>query len=619
MVEAGNRPQSADVDNDVTTSASPGGMTDAGGSTLLAESVLDRRYRLIGVLSSRGPVTLWRGDDTVLTRPVAVRVVEHSDNDPARRQAAESLLAAAVNSGRLVHPGAASTYDATVTTTEHGQVSYVITEWVDGRTLREIAAEGPPRPEQAAAVVLGAARVIAAAHERGLHHGGLRPGDVIVSGHGTVKVIDLEVGGVLARLDGTAQTDSTDPATLAAADVRALGGLLYAALTGYWPLPGDTGLPPAPYGTYGRLQSPRQLNHAVPRDLDAITMAAVLGDESIGEPITTAADLIAELEAVTPADVLHDTGLMAFGETEPMPTGFDDTYGQAGYGADTPGYGGYGGGYQDDGYGGYRDDYDRTRYAAGATGYRDDGYPPPQRGYPPADAGRPAGPGPAPAPGPRAARAAAAANQRSRRRPMVILSLVVVAVLVAAVVLALQLTGGDGGTPNDDATTPPATVAGTPLQPAGAISLDPPPGDGEEKPADVRLAIDGDRSTQWTTDGYNHREDNTQFGGLKEGVGIRVAFSSPVRPTSVLVTVGTLGPVTFELRAGNTDSRQDVSAYQIIGNPVTGQANGTVEIAIPSDAPESSYWVVWLTRLPQGADGDPTKDKGSIAEIEFRS
>jgi serine/threonine protein kinase len=277
VVDGSNRPQAEDVDNGVTLDV-PGarGSTTPAGTAVLAETVLDRRYRLLSILTTRGPVTLWRGDDNVLTRPVAVRIVEHDQlagTDPAdphsggsdHEQAARRLLAAAINSGRLVHPGAASTYDATTTTTGSRRISYVVSEWVDGRTLRQLTAQGALRPEQAGAVVLAAARVIAAAHERGIHHGDLNPGDVIVSSHGTVKVIDLEIGGVLAELEragassaeldqadggdadpeATRVTGAADPGAgdPAAADLRALGGLLYAGLTGHWPLGGDRGLP----------------------------------------------------------------------------------------------------------------------------------------------------------------------------------------------------------------------------------------------------------------------------------------------------------------------------------------------------------------------------------------
>ncbi|OHV40011.1 MULTISPECIES: protein kinase family protein [Pseudofrankia] len=622
MVEAGNRPQSADVDNDVTVNASSGADA-AGGGTLLAESVLDRRYRLIGVLSSRGPVTLWRGDDTVLTRPVAVRVVEHVDDDPARHEAAQSLLSAAVNSGRLVHPGAASTYDATVTTTENGQVSYVITEWVDGRTLRQLAEEGPLRPEQAAAVVLGAARVIAAAHERGLRHGGLRPGDVIISGHGTVKVIDLEVGAVLATIDGTAPAGGEDRAGTEAADVRALGGLLYAALTGYWPLPGDTGLPTASYGTYGRLQSPRQLNHTVPRDLDAITMAALSGDESAGEPITTATDLIAELEAVTPVEALHDTGLMTFGDEPPGTEAMTPGYGGSdGYGPDTaslpstagfatPSRDDYGrGGYDDGGYRGgryqddYDDGYDRPRRGGG---YDDNGYPPQQRGYPPAGTGGQR---------PRSGHAPDNRQQPRRRALPIIIAIVVVAILAAGIVLALQLGGGGDGGNADNPTSSPTGTTAQPFTPSGVVSFDP-QGSApyDEKPEQVKLLTDGNLATEWTTEGYNHRDNGAQFGGLKSGVGFKVSFAQPVHPSQVVVTVGTLAPVTFELHAANADGT-DIGAFPIVGTAQTGTAGQSVTIQIPADAAPAQYWVVWLTHVPTGSDG---KDKGSIAEIKFLS
>ncbi|WP_232425242.1 protein kinase family protein [Pseudofrankia inefficax] len=613
----------------MTVNASP---ADGHGSgTLLAESVLDRRYRLIGVLSSRGPVTLWRGDDTVLTRPVAVRVVEHVDDDPARRDAAQSLLQAAVSSGRLVHPGAASTYDATVTNTENGQVSYVITEWVDGRTLRQLVEDQPLRPDQASAVVLGAARVIAAAHERGLRHGGLRPGDVIVSGHGTVKVIDLEVGAVLAGIDGTAPVDTPTDADAAATDVSALGGLLYAALTGCWPLPGDTGLPPAPYGTYGRLQSPRQLNHAVPRDLDAITMAALSGEEAGTEPITTAAELIAELEAVTPVEALHATGLMTFGD-EPSDT--EAMTGYEGYGPDTSnlpstagfaapdqdeydryGYNDYDDGYQDSGR--YRDGYpadaqDDRRYG---RGYQDEGYPPAQRGY-----ASGAGSG---GTGPRAGSRAAVQGRSggSGRRPMVIvIALAVVIIITLAVVLALKLGGGGGnGAQNGPSASPTASTA-TAIDASkfGITAFDPSPGDGSENDNLLPNLKDGNPATQWTTSKYNVQTSGAQFGGLgKKGVGFKIQLSQPAHVSSVVITIGTIGPIDLELHAAaaNGDS---IAAFPIVGRAQTGQANQQVTFQVPPNQATAQYWVVWLTKLPLDPD-DATKTKGSIAEIKFLS
>jgi hypothetical protein len=635
VVEAGNRPPAAeagasdasghwsggaaaDVDSDLAGSAVPG---DAGaGGILLAESVLDRRYRLIGVLGSRGPVTLWRGDDTVLTRPVAVRVVEHSD-EAGRREAAQSLLNAAVSSGRLVHPGAASTYDATVTTTDSGQVSYVITEWVDGRTLAQLVEEAPLRPEQAAAVVLGAARVIAAAHERGLRHGDLRPGDVIVSSHGTVKVVDLEVGAVLARLDGDRPTTGAEADT-ESEDVRALGGLLYAALTGCWPLGGDTGLPTAPYGTYGRLQSPRQLNHAVPRDLDAITMAALHGEDQADDPIASAAVLIEELEAVTPVEALHDTGLMAFGDepprTEEMLGYGPDTEGMqstSGFAAPAPDGYRYGDEYDDAGpyQGEYRDQgYDQGGYGYGQRGYADEEYP---RGY--ADEEYPRGYPPGPGgQGPRGGRTAAG-QPRPNRRPMIIGGvLAVVLVVIVASILAVKLGGGNGtGAHNSPTASAPAT-AGTPINLTDSMLTVFNPGYGVQNDGMLPNLIDGNPSTQWTTDGYNLQASGAQFGGLKKGVGFKVTFPQAVHPSQVVITIGTMGPLTFELHAAPADG-STIDAFPEVGQPNTGNASQQVAIPIPAGL-SAQYWVVWLTHLPQ----DPTnsaKLKGAIAEIKFLS
>ncbi|SNQ51438.1 Serine/threonine protein kinase [Frankia canadensis] len=641
MVDGSNRPQAEDVDNGVTLDV-PGarGSATPAGTAVLAETVLDRRYRLLSTLTARGPVTLWRGDDNVLARPVAVRIVEHDqlaaggpEPDGAgsdHEQAARRLLAAAINSGRLVHPGAASTYDATTTTTGSRRISYVVSEWVDGKTLRQLTAQGALRPEQAGAVVLAAARVIAAAHERGIHHGDLNPGDVIVSSHGTVKVIDLEIGGVLAELEraGSAAHEfdggaGGDPEATrvtgaaggagdeAAADLRALGGLLYAGLTGHWPLGGDRGLPTAPRSG-GRLRTPRQVSSSVPRDLDAITMAA-LGDDRAGAPITTAAELVEELESISPVDAVLDTGLMSLGDSsagaeETSVDGFDSAdylgapdYPQQGRYADTAGYPGPDSRYDDtrvdrsSGPRGGGPGYGRGGYDT--RGSYDDG----RGSYPPADR-RPSGPGRG---------HASSGPSLSRMLPWIAL---VVVVVVVAVVALITLKGdgkknGGGASPSSSATNQVNSMGAT-LTPASVTAFDPPAtgGDGSENDDEAANATDGKPSTVWKTQTYA----SADLGRLKPGVGLLLDFGHPISPSSVTVQLPGSGKTSFELR-GSTTRSDTIDGYRIVVQK--SGVNGPVPVAMPSDLAPAQYWVLWLTSLPQ----DGGSFRGTVAEITFKS
>jgi serine/threonine protein kinase len=282
---------SDEANSTTTPGARPGSTTDAS-TAVLAEDVLDGRYRLQHRVARRGPVALWRGDDLVLARPVAVRVMAHADSESS----AGLLIAAAVRSGRLVHAGAASTYDATTTETASGTVAYVVSEWVDGSTLTALLEDGPLSPDRAVRVVLAVARVLVAAHGREVAHGDLHPGDVVLTPHGGVKVLDLEVRAAL-----TAEIAEASLQERSHRDVRALGALLYACLTGRWPLPGDRGLPAAPTTSDGSLCTPRQVRAGVPRDLDALALAALDPDrdgERDGPLIQSAADMVEALESV---------------------------------------------------------------------------------------------------------------------------------------------------------------------------------------------------------------------------------------------------------------------------------------------------------------------------------
>jgi hypothetical protein len=256
---------------------------------VLAEDVLDGRYRLQNRVAHRGPVALWRGDDQVLARPVAVRVLAHAESESS----AGRLIAAAVRSGRLVHAGAASTYDATTTETPSGTVAYVVSEWVDGSTLTAMLEDGPLSPERSARIVLAVARVLVAAHARDLTHGDLHPGDVVLTPHGGVKVLDIEVRAALT--DEVAEASFEERRVR---DVRALGALLYACLTGRWPLPGDRGLPEAPTTSDGALCTPRQVRAGVPRDLDTIALNALGAGPDSESTLQTAPDVVEALESV---------------------------------------------------------------------------------------------------------------------------------------------------------------------------------------------------------------------------------------------------------------------------------------------------------------------------------
>ena len=317
--------RTTDPEPDEAAGPVPAPRSRAARPVLREGDLLASRYRLVRPVPAagpsdddQGPAVLWLAQDEVLARPVAAKVLAAG----GRRGAAASrrFLEAAAASGALAHPVLARVYDAAVEQRPAERagraageidVAYVISEWVDGPSLVErLTADGPYDPVDAVELADCLAEALAAAHDRGLVHGRVHPGNVLLTRGGAVKLTDLGVSAALPdrAVPALRAGDPVGPS----ADTRDLAAVTYALLTARWPTTAtpqpSAGLPAAPAGRdsagpRGRLTSPRQVRAGVPRTLDAVVVWALDPARAGDAPaLTSAAGLTAALTEVVRAD-----------------------------------------------------------------------------------------------------------------------------------------------------------------------------------------------------------------------------------------------------------------------------------------------------------------------------
>jgi serine/threonine-protein kinase len=200
--------------------------------------VLARRYVLLDRIASGGTSVLWRARDRALERLVAVKVLQE-ERELARKEARTTA--------RLAHPDAIEVYDYGETVTAHGRVAaFVVLRLLDGVPLAERLAGGRLPWREAAVTAARLARVLEAAHRQGIVHRDVSAENVLLTGSGP-KLLDFGIAAPAGDPDDQRGTPPyVSPERLAgalvhpAADVYALGALLYQMLTGSLPYPETT-------------------------------------------------------------------------------------------------------------------------------------------------------------------------------------------------------------------------------------------------------------------------------------------------------------------------------------------------------------------------------------------
>ncbi|BFU48074.1 Stk1 family PASTA domain-containing Ser/Thr kinase [Krasilnikovia sp. MM14-A1004] len=251
--------------------------------------LLGGRYQVGELLGYGGMAEVHRGRDLRLGRDVAIKMLRTDLARDATFQ--ERFRREAQNAAALNHPAIVAVYDTGEEVSSTGEkLPFIVMEYVNGRTLKEVlAAEQRIQPRRALEIIADICAALEFSHRHGIIHRDIKPGNVMMTQNGQVKVMDFGIARALASgattmtqtsaVIGTAQYLSPEQArgesVDARSDVYAAGCVLFELLVGHPPFTGDSPVSVAYQHVREDPRAPSQVNREVPPDVDAIVLKAL--------------------------------------------------------------------------------------------------------------------------------------------------------------------------------------------------------------------------------------------------------------------------------------------------------------------------------------------------------
>lgn len=277
----------------------------------VSKRMLAGRYELGALIGRGGMSDVHVGTDTRLGRRVAIKLLKPAlATDPRFRAL---FREEAQKAARMAHPTIVRVFDAgeeTVPETNglETQVPYIVMEYVDGRLLKEIIAEGALEPKEAVRIISGVLTALEYSHRALLVHRDVKPGNIMVTQNGQVKVMDFGIARAVSdnsatvadtsAILGTAQYFSPEQARGESVDARtdlySTGVVLFELLTGQPPFRGDRAAAVAYQHISEAAVAPSIVNPRVSPSLDSVVLHALAKDKF--ERFQTAAEFRQDLE-----------------------------------------------------------------------------------------------------------------------------------------------------------------------------------------------------------------------------------------------------------------------------------------------------------------------------------